>query len=128
MINYKTFTKLYKEASDYNDLDYYIAERGWEQWMDPFEENPEIIINIISLIYQYSRESIKDIRKRLGYSRAQFSRTYQIPLRTLENWDVKHNLPVYTEIIIKYTLFLEEFTLCFRKKQKTEENSNIEEV
>lgn len=36
------------------------------------------------------------IRKILGISRAEFSRRYNIPVRTLENWDAGiQNPPVY---------------------------------
>ena len=36
------------------------------------------------------------IRKILGVSRAEFSRRYNIPVRTLENWDAGiQNPPVY---------------------------------
>ena len=33
------------------------------------------------------------IRKMLGISRAEFSRRYGIPIRTLENWDAGERLP-----------------------------------
>lgn len=33
------------------------------------------------------------IRKMLGISRAEFSRRYGIPIRTLENWDAGKRLP-----------------------------------
>lgn len=33
------------------------------------------------------------IRKMLGISRAEFSRRYDIPIRTLENWDAGKRLP-----------------------------------
>ena len=33
------------------------------------------------------------IRKMLGVSRAEFSRRYDIPIRTLENWDAGKRLP-----------------------------------
>ena len=35
----------------------------------------------------------KEIRELLGISRAEFSRRYGIPIRTLENWDAGVNAP-----------------------------------
>lgn len=35
----------------------------------------------------------KEIRDILGISRAEFSRRYGIPIRTLENWDAGKNTP-----------------------------------
>ena len=37
-------------------------------------------------------ESVR-IRQILGISRAEFSRRYHIPIRTLEDWDVGKNTP-----------------------------------
>ena len=74
--------------------------------MNPFKL--EEIANILETIYQYSKETLKDIRERLNYSRVKFSREYNIPIRTIENWDTRNNLTEYTEILIKYTLFIEE--------------------
>lgn len=106
MLNYKTFIRLYGEALEYENLDLYLYERGWQDWMDSFE--PDEVVEILNSIYRIARESLKDTRERSGYSRAEFSRTYNIPIRTLENWDKLNNSPEYTEQLIKYSLFVEE--------------------
>lgn len=36
---------------------------------------------------------IKELRDILGVSRAEFSRRYQIPIRTLENWEYGTSVP-----------------------------------
>lgn len=43
-------------------------------------------------------------------NRYSLSRAYYIPLRTLENWDRKQNMPDYVEVLIKYTFFIKEIT------------------
>ena len=106
MFNYKTFIRLYGEALEYENLDLYLYERGWQDWMDSFE--PDEVVEILNSIYRIARESLKDTRERSGYSRAEFSRAYNIPIRTLENWDKLNNSPEYTEQLIKYSLFVEE--------------------
>lgn len=110
MINYELFLILYDEAKQYNSLEWFISERGWQEWMNDFEV--EIIAKILEIIYEYSRCTIKDIRSKLDISRASFSREYSIPLRTIEDWDAeKSKIPEYTEKLIKYTLFIKEVFL-----------------
>ena len=88
MIGFELFTRLYSEAKQYDDIDLFILNK----------------------IYEYSQESLQDIRIKLNYSRVALSRAYYIPLRTLENWDRKQNMPDYVEVLIKYTFFIKEIT------------------
>lgn len=47
-------------------------------------------------------KSIREIREYSGLSRAEFSRTYQIPLRTLEDWESeKHKAPAYVSEMLR---------------------------
>ena len=108
MITYDLFTKLYGEAKTYDSLELYISERGWQDWMDNFDI--ETVTSILKKIYEYSKETLQDIRTKLNYSRIGLSRAYYIPLRTLENWDDKQNMPEYVEVLIKYTFFIKEMT------------------
>ena len=108
MIDFELFTRLYCEAKQYDDIDLFTSERGWQDWMDNF--STQEVIFILNKIYEYSQESLQDIRIKLNYSRVALSRAYYIPLRTLENWDRKQNMPDYVEILIKYTFFIKEIT------------------
>ena len=110
MINYRTFIQLYNEALEYNDFEYYMSERAWQEWMNIYKDKPDKIVEILKTTYSYAKKTIEEIRETLDYSRAKFSRVYNIPIRTLENWDAKQNLTEYTETLIKYTLFLEELS------------------
>ena len=91
-----------------DDIDLFTSERGWQDWMDNF--STQEVIFILNKIYEYSQESLQDIRIKLNYSRVALSRAYYIPLRTLENWDRKQNMPDYVEVLIKYTFFIKEIT------------------
>ena len=108
MIDFELFTRLYSEAKRYDDIDLFTSERGWQDWMDNF--STQEVIFILNKIYEYSQESLQDIRIKLNYSRVALSRAYYIPLRTLENWDRKQNMPDYVEVLIKYTFFIKEIT------------------
>ena len=44
---------------------------------------------------------IKEKREELGWSRAKFSRKFEIPLRTVEGWELgERTCPSYTEKLI----------------------------
>lgn len=106
MITYELFTRLYEEALESASLEYYIAERGWQKWMDNFSEKQ--IVKILKTIYGYANKNLKEIREKY-YPRAEFCRKYRIPIRTVENWDAKKNYPEYIKVFILYTFFIKEF-------------------
>lgn len=101
-MKYELFIKLYEEALGYSDVDLYIAERAWQDWMDSYDN----VGNTLKQIYQLATSSLKDTRDLLGISRAAFSRKYNIPIRTLENWDAgTSDAPAYVKTLIDYTLY-----------------------
>ncbi len=62
-------------------------------------------------------ERSEEIRKILGISRAAFSRKYNIPLRTLEDWDAgKKNPPEYVMDLLERAV---------REDKKTKEDGNM---
>lgn len=107
-MKYELFTTLYQEALEYDDLEMRIAERGWQDWMDNF--NSDQLGNILTTIYNLSHMSIKEMRESEKMSRAQFSRIYNIPIRTLENWDAEtRKMTSYDKMLIAYTFFMDDF-------------------
>lgn len=108
-LDYPTFAGLYCESANYEDVDMYIAERGWQDWMDDFSEGD--IPKILQTIYDIGKMNMADIRSAIGYSsRAEMHRMYRIPLRTLESWDSGDKVPrsEYVFALIAYTLFIAE--------------------
>lgn len=107
-MKYELFVKLYNEALEYGDVDLYIAERGWQDWMDQFEESD--LGDILTKIYTLSNQSVKQMRELKGLSRAAFCRAYNIKLRTAEDWDNgKGRTPDHTKMLIAYTFFMDDF-------------------
>lgn len=103
-MRYKLFLSLYSEALDYADADMYIAERGWQDWMSDYPE--ENLGTILQDIYFLANSDLKNVREEYGYSRAEFSRLFNIPLRSLENWDAGYRkMPDYVKTLICYALF-----------------------
>jgi DNA-binding transcriptional regulator YiaG len=106
-MKYELFKILYSEALEYSDVDMYIAERGWQDWMDNFDEDK--IGDLLASIYELAHKSLKEIRQDRNTSRAAFSHMYSIPVRTIENWDAeKTHLNEYIKMLIAYTLFIED--------------------
>jgi DNA-binding transcriptional regulator YiaG len=106
-MKYELFVILYSEALEYSDLDMYIAERGWQDWMNNFDEDK--IGDLLSAVYDLAHKSLKDLRQDRNISRAAFSRLYKIPIRTLEHWDAgTRKIADYTKMLIAYTLFMED--------------------
>lgn len=104
-MNYEIFAKLYTEALDYPDIEYFIADRGWEEWMS--EEAIENDIESMNLIFKISKMDFRELRELSGYSRPDMSRKYKIPLRTLQDWETKkREPPLYVTILIAYAIFI----------------------
>lgn len=113
IMKYETFAKLYMEARcmyGKDDLEMYIAERGWQDWMDWYDENQ--IAKLLREIYKMAHMDIKSIRANMNKTRAEFSREYFIPLRTLQNWELgpeskeKREPATHEMIALVYTFFI----------------------
>lgn len=90
-MNYKTFKGLYTEALTYTDVeDYPKNEAGL----------------VLQRIYRIATSDLKEVRNMNG---AEFSRTYGIPYRTVQDWDAgRRNPPDYVIALIKYAIFCGE--------------------
>lgn len=105
-MNFELFSQLYQEASEHNDLEIYIMERGWQEWMNDFE--PDKIAGILEEIYNLNKSDMKDIRMGTGMSRPKMSKMFYIPVRTIENWEGNGSdrcCPEYVKMFIAYTIF-----------------------
>lgn len=62
--------------------------------------------DILKRIYAIANLSLRERREKLlGISRAEMHRRYQIPLRTLEDWEAGKYKPAdYVESLLAYTL------------------------
>lgn len=104
-ISYVTFSELYREAFECEALDMYIAELGWQDWMDKYDD-VEDVVKDLAKIYEMAHRSVRDVREEYGFSRAAFARAYHVPLRTVEDWEYKNTIPSYVKSLICYALFI----------------------
>lgn len=86
-----------------DQLDDYIAERGFEDWMLRYSDDgedvtdPDSVIRDLSAIYKLTRKGTVGLRQSLGLTQAQLSDRFGIPKRTIENWEAgKSSIPPYT--------------------------------
>lgn len=101
-MKFDLFKQLYSEAlEEGQEFDYYIADRGYQDWMDDYD--PQEVADILSRIYELANNPLKDTR---NMARAEFSREYSIPIRTLEDWDLgKRTPPVYIKLLLDFAQF-----------------------
>lgn len=114
---YTTFVRLLDEANKYEDSKEFIMSLGWQPWMDKeaggsADEafvDADAISGILELIHELSGVDFKGLRKRTGLSMAKMAAAYQIPLRTIENWDAgERGMTSYDLKLLKYTVFIHE--------------------
>lgn len=100
-MKFELFKELYDEALGTASLDLYIAERGWQDWMEEYKSDE--VADILNHIYYLANNPLKETRKT---SRAEFSRQYNIPIRTLQDWDLgNRNAPEYVKMLIDFAQF-----------------------
>lgn len=109
-MKYELFVKLYEEAKEYSDVDMYIAERGWQEWMNQYgnESDTNKISAILFQIYALANGNIAENRKGSGYpKRTGFSAAYHIPDSTIQKWEYgSREMTGYDKCLLDYTFFI----------------------
>ena len=99
-MNYQIFKGLYQEALTYADVDEYVLHHDWSDWMNDYQENE--IGPLLQTIYQMAHSSLAETR---NMTQAEFSRLFEIPVRTVQDWDAgRRNPPAYVKQLICYAL------------------------
>lgn len=98
MVSYSTFSQAFRFARGCETESEYIqacTNAGLETEKD-----------ILKRIYAIANLNLRERREKLlGISRAEMHRRYQIPLRTLEDWEAGKYKPAdYVESLLAYTL------------------------
>lgn len=87
-MNSKQYDICIQEAQRYEDRDAYVSDLALSSmWGDPEgAEVPSYRIRILSMIWDSVHRSFRDILTDGDISRAEFSRQFSVPLRTVDNW------------------------------------------
>ena len=105
-MKYELFSQLYSEAQKYINCDMFVGERDWQEWMSEYDDKGADVGKILISIWDISSKDIKELRTITKLSRAAFSRRYDIPVRTLEDWDAGRREPLsYLTRLIAFTVW-----------------------
>ena len=88
-MTYELYNRLWLRALDCRDVDEFLADCGDPDLLDLYEDDTDRLVETLLAIWGVAFDGTRYIRARLCMSRAQFSAAFQIPLRTLENWESK---------------------------------------
>lgn len=108
MINFKTFATLYAKAQECDNIDSYILERGWEEWMDNvvFVD----VVNILTDIYKMSVDGINGILQASELNLSQLARKFFVPLKTVQKWKQGvRKPPEYTMLMLSYIVLTDKY-------------------
>ena len=120
-MTYITFSKLYDQALEYDNEEFYVAERGWEEWMNEYEDNINIIREIMWKTYQFAHGNISELRKEMKMSVPAFGKQFGIPRRTIQDWEYgKNDISIYTKKMLVY-IGLTEYLLREWEDKKDDE-------
>lgn len=118
MMTFADFRRIWESANERTpeQHDLYIAERGWQGWMDEFgEEDTSSIIRVLDAIYTMAHGGISAIRSVTGMSQISFSAAYGIPRRSVENWErdssetrEAREAPSYTQMLLGYAVLTDQ--------------------
>ncbi|MGX7199234.1 helix-turn-helix domain-containing protein [Enterococcus nangangensis] len=103
-MDYELFAELHLQATEEKDLDMYIGERGWQEWMDNFP--PASLGTILKNIFDLAHGDLKSNRERIGLNQKQFSGKYNIPVTTVGKWErEERELSPWLKVLIDYSIF-----------------------
>ena len=101
-MNFELFRELYSEALEYDNVDMYTSERGWQDWMNKVENPAEKLHDI----YTLAKSTVRETRNKSGMSQKNFSKQFLIPLRTWADWEYENRTPpTYVKMLIDYAVF-----------------------
>lgn len=109
MIDFELFSTLFIEAEQYDNIDMYIAERGWQDWMNEYSNGTDVdrLSLVLSNIYNLAKMEIKEIRAFENLSQPKFCAIYRVKIRTLQDWEYGNSaIPDAIKTLICYTIFI----------------------
>lgn len=86
-MTYDLYNRLWLRALDCRDVDEFLANCGDPDLLDLYGEDTDRLIDALLTIWGVALDGTRHIRSRLCMTRAEFSTAFQIPIRTLENWE-----------------------------------------
>lgn len=105
-IEFDMFARLYDEAKIYNNLDMYIMERGWQEWMNDLE--PGTVAEVLKYIYSIAKDGFPKLLSHYETLR-KVSDRFGIPYSTLQRWKSGiTDVPEYTLLMMAYITIINQ--------------------
>lgn len=115
-MTYKIFRELYEQAREYDNINLYIMERGWQDWMNDLS-GADVISDVLKKIYSLANSDNK--WKAISEEFRNFkeiSDIFGIPYKTMQNWNSGHVRPSeYLLLLIAYAVIND---ICEKKEEK----------
>lgn len=97
-MKYEIFVRLFHEAKKFDNPDIFIANQGWQDWMNDeiisedgkdgdISVNAPRVPELLLRIYEYAHMDFKALRKESGLTQVQMASAYYVSRRTVENWE-----------------------------------------
>lgn len=107
-MTYSLFASLLSEAKEAKDLDTYVSERGWQEWMDDYSDNSDAsaVTDVLNRIYEIGDMSIKELVDEFAAINKDTIKSGVIPMRTLQGWKYGEREPApYLVVMMAYIVF-----------------------
>lgn len=88
-MTYEIYNRLWLRALDCRDVDEFLANCGDPDLLDLYEDDTDRLLEALLAIWGVAFDGTRHIRAQLCMTRSEFSSAFQIPVRTLENWESK---------------------------------------
>lgn len=106
-MTYTTFYQLFGEALESSSTDLFVAERGWQDWMDTeMGGDSDAVMDTLQHIYRVAHMTVAEIRATTGLTQVKFGERFCIPRRTIQNWELRNNCPDYIRLMMADVLGL----------------------
>ena len=107
-MTFDLFLRLYQEAKSYDNLDMYIMERGWQDWMDDYQKSSEsadasAIVSVLTDIYDMANGGVNDLCEKAGIGMKSLANLMQVPYPTMQRWKAS-GIPERDKMMIAFAI------------------------
>lgn len=87
-MKYTAFREVVNSIPDCEDFEHFVAERGWQEWMEDYADgdNSDRIVKVLAAIWELRENPVKGIKKVVHTTNLALSEAYGIPIRTVNDW------------------------------------------
>lgn len=110
-MKYRDFRNIYLSLGDCDSEEMFIAERGWQDWMEEYadDESGGKITNILHAFWCIKDNIVKGLKIVCGLTQEEIDEDYGIPKRTIEDWSSgAHIAPQGKACMLAFCVFTDQ--------------------